>query len=462
MRIKKILTLFLVLALLLSAAPAHAEDTAFSDVETGAWYESYLEKLAVLPGIISGYPDGTFRPDDTVSRGEFLKMAICAAQVTIYSYTTDTSRDSIHWAGRYYTLAQEDNLLVADVYAGENGVQNIFECTAAALDAPISRYEMAVIINNLCTNTLMEKTVIVTDAAAYITDYSQIDSAFITAVEQACGKGILTGFEDGSFCGDEYLTRAQAAAVIERLLYNGDRTMPDWAEEQPLTITTVSSSRPEGFQSFAEWLQDGHITSSGSIDSEARLRLFGNADKTYFSSATDAAGYMETITIPVWTMDKSGNKFSSTATLTVHKLVAEEVRLIFQQIYDDPEHFPIYGGWSVGGSRYTDTMRHAWGCAIDVNAYYNCECTYYPSSGYLKVTCGYGWWPVGASDSTFAGSMSAQSQYSIGNSPEQYGYSVVKAFADYGWGWGGNGYGLKSDGHIKYDYMHFSVLPSGV
>ena len=57
----------------------------------------------------------------------------------------------------------------------------------------------------------------------------------------------------------------------------------------------------------------------------------------------------------------------------------------------------------------------------------------------------------------YAGSLTAPSPYSIGKNPGEYGYSVVKAFAKYGWGWGGNGY----SGGKKHDFMHFSVLASG-
>ena len=100
-------------------------------------------------------------------------------------------------------------------------------------------------------------------------------------------------------------------------------------------------------------------------------------------------------------------------------------------------------------------MRHSWGCAIDVNALYNCECN--TRSGALRVTCGYGWWPYGTAWTIYAGSLSASSIYSIGKNPGDYGHSVVEAFAKYGWGWGGNGW----SGGTSFDYMHFSVLPSG-
>ena len=101
-------------------------------------------------------------------------------------------------------------------------------------------------------------------------------------------------------------------------------------------------------------------------------------------------------------------------------------------------------------------MRHAWGMAIDINSLYNAEMNF--RSGYLRVTCGYGWQPygvttwLGRSIGSYRGSMSGASPYSI-----RPGGSVVKAFADYGWGWGGNGW---SNGK-SFDFMHFSVLPSG-
>lgn len=458
-RVKKIAILLLAAALLLQTAlPVGAANKYFEDVKEGIWYEDELNAImdaqAMMGSynIISGYPEesgGGFQPMNTLRRSEFLKMILEAEMSAgMILYTTDTSRDKIHWAGRYYTLALENNLLVADVYA--DGGAPMFECTFQELEQPVSRYEMAVILNNIETNVGMKKTVIVTDPEKHITDYASIPDLYKQAVEQAYGKGLITGYTDGSFGGDKYLNRAEGVVVIYRYLFGSK--MSDFAETPE---AENSGAAPEGFQSFAQWLQSGHIDAWGNLDAEARIRLFGDANKSYFTSASDAEGYMTTVTIPIWTMDKTGNKFSSSMAVTVHKLVADEIKYIFQEIYDDPERFPIYGGWSVGGARFTDHMRHSWGCAIDINALYNCECNL--KSGYLKVTCGYGWWPVGASGNSFAGSMTAPSYYSIGKNEGEYGHSVVEAFAKYGWGWGGNGW----SGGLSFDYMHFSVLPSG-
>lgn len=443
---RKIISFVLAALLLTGAIPVRASaDTWFYDVPAGAWYSEYIDTLVSnewTSGIISGYGDGTFRPENTVKRGEFLKLIFEAAGAQGNStLRSTTSRDNIHWAGKYYTMAMDNNILVSDVYTG--GV--MFQCTYQELEKPISRYEAAVILANMCTNVARERTVIVEDAASYIPDYYSIPGEYVTLVEQSYGKGLLKGDGSGSFNGYDTLRRCEAAAIIYRFLWDGQRTMPDWASEPVVNGVYVSSD----FVPFAVQYQS-------MSESERRIALFGNANKSYFANSAEAAPYMRTVSVPIWIIDQYGNKVSSTTSVTVHYLVATEVQLIFQEIYNDPEQFPIYGGWSIGGSRYSDTMRHAWGCAIDINAFYNCECTTNWNTGNTRVTCGYGWWPEGTAWTTFAGSMGGPSPYSI-----NAGGSVVRAFAKYGWGWGGNGYSVKSDGSQKFDYMHFSILSSG-
>ena len=243
--------------------------------------------------------------------------------------------------------------------------------------------------------------------------------------------------------------------------------LQDWAS---YSVTTEGSvyllADPK--DSFANWLNSGNHYRNGTLDSEARLKLFGytSVDHVISSSHASQLGCMETVSVPIWIVDsREGTvypndpsglpKKASTVGITVNKAVAAEVHDIFQTIFDDPERFPIYGGWSAGGARYTDALRHSWGCAIDVNALYNCECNTY--NGYLKVTCGYGWWPMNTVWTQYAGTMNASSVYSIGKNANDYGHSVVEAFAKYGWGWGGNGWNNRT----AFDYMHFSVLPSG-
>ncbi len=484
------LTVMLCAVVLLSTAPVAVRAdsvTGFPDVPEGIWYVQYLGPIMKaqakmgVNNIIGGYPDGSFQPEREVTRGEFLKMIFEAAQSSgnQIALTVNEAQRKTHWAGKYYTMAEADNVLVADPYASGNGVQVMFPCAFDALEQPMTRYEMAVVLNNVCRNIAMQKTVNVAKPETHISDYDQIPTEYVTAVEQMYGKGLLTGDENAFFNGSDTLTRAQAATVLYRFLFldtiNG-QGLQEWASYSVVKTGTDPGPGPgpggtgsgayllsDPSQSFANQLRSGgHVDSWGNLDAWAKTELFGSAYKTYFASSYDASGHMQTVDVPIWTVDKAGQKIASTVGIVVNTAVAAEVHDIFQMIFDDPEQFPIYGGWSAGGARYTDTMRHSWGCAIDINALYNCECNFWPASGALQVTCGYGWHPLNSTDYRFLGSMSAENSiYSIGKQPGEYGYSVVKAFATYGWGWGGNGYGQKSDGHVKYDYMHFSVLPSG-
>jgi len=54
---------------------------SFSDVKTGEWYVPYLRK-AVENKIIGGYPDGTFKPSQTINLAEATKILVSALKLT--------------------------------------------------------------------------------------------------------------------------------------------------------------------------------------------------------------------------------------------------------------------------------------------------------------------------------------------------------------------------------------------
>ncbi|MDQ3931156.1 MAG: S-layer homology domain-containing protein, partial [Chloroflexota bacterium] len=53
-------------------------ESTFTDVLPGDWSYSYVE-TAVLHRVISGYADGTFRPNDNVTRGQLSKIIVLAS-----------------------------------------------------------------------------------------------------------------------------------------------------------------------------------------------------------------------------------------------------------------------------------------------------------------------------------------------------------------------------------------------
>lgn len=50
------------------------KSVSFSDVKSGSWYETAVKTLA-SKGVLTGYPNGTFQPNASVTRAEFCAMA---------------------------------------------------------------------------------------------------------------------------------------------------------------------------------------------------------------------------------------------------------------------------------------------------------------------------------------------------------------------------------------------------
>ena len=462
MRSKKIgrRTIILLLAavlLLQTGVLAMSSSTEFSDVPADAWYLKQLDKIMTYtPGIFTGKPDGDgdgkpdFDPEGTLTRGEFCKILAIAGDERFMQLSGNqvpydpTPKSGEHWAAPYWGILNKYKVFEGLDFAG-NWV---------SLNTDITRYEMAVMIINFLVNVQWENTIKAVNPEKVITDYTSIPSGYREAVVQVYGKGVITGFDDGTFRGDKTLLRCQAVSVIQRILWNNDRRAASFVDNTVQTVIT----KPSGYVPAAtQWQKNGWIDGYGKINDQLKTVLFGSSGKSYFTSSSDAANYMKTVTVPVWKLNSSGAKYAAKVSITVNKAVADDVVGIFTQIYNSAEKFPIE---SAGGARYTDTMRHSWGCAIDINAYQNAECrAYYNSDGSVnKVvqTCGYGWWPLGTAQTGFAGSLGSASAYSIGKNS-----SVVQAFKAYGWGWGGQGYSVRSDNTQKFDYMHFSVMPSG-
>lgn len=484
--------LLLAMALLSPAALAYytyIETPEFADVAFDTPGRSDIERCAEL-GLIVPDENGNFRPEDLLTWGEFLDMLYRCGNFA----AVEAELPGEHWAEEAWAAMLELGALEGLDLKG----------TPESLNANLVRYEAALVLNNFLTVMLGEQELDLTGAERYILDSAEIPEMYWPAVSRIYAMGILTGANglmDGLFCGMYHMTRSDAAVMMVRLLEPDQRQVVDLSNPPDPTPTpaprptpaptpkpvvtavptaaptpvptatpnngvavvatatpapviatnapTVTQAplgeKPNGSTPFATWARQQGLLGSYSGTGEFNQMMFGSSGKTYFSSWADASDYMTNVTVNVWKMNSDGSKYASTASISVHKYLADDVYGIFQQIFNDPEQFPIQ---SIGGARFTDTMRHSWGAAIDINSNYNCEAN--TRSGYVSITAGSGWWPVGTERTDYAGSLTEASPYSI-----SAGGSVVRAFANYGWGWGGSWSGGSKD------YMHFSILSSG-
>ena len=79
----------------------------YTDVADGTWYTEAVQTLSAMQ-VLRGYPDGSFRPNDTVRRSEF--AAMCARFADVQTVTGKTSFTDIsgHWSEKEVTLCEEN------------------------------------------------------------------------------------------------------------------------------------------------------------------------------------------------------------------------------------------------------------------------------------------------------------------------------------------------------------------
>ena len=173
-------------------------DTAgFSDI-TGHWA---MEKIIALSdkGIISGYPDGTFKPDSPITREE-----VCKIVAEAFDKESDATIDYVDvnpndWFYSYVRALSGCGII--------DGLGNGIFGTGMNMN----RESFAVLIYRLMEFDETAKNVNFADA-------EEIAEWAVTAVGVLADKGILEGFDDGSFRPQDLLTRSQVASVIYSIL----------------------------------------------------------------------------------------------------------------------------------------------------------------------------------------------------------------------------------------------------
>ena len=173
------------------------------------WAKATIERLMRL-GAVAGYGDATFKPNNRITRAEFLKLAFTsAAKVAGAAPAAVSGAAQEHWATGIFGAAVEQGILKPE------------EVLAETWNEPITRYEMIRILTRISENTLGEPSVQTEGIEEKVADYDQVEQneAYVYYVEQAYGKGLVTGMDgSGTFAGDLTGTRAQAAAMVLALV----------------------------------------------------------------------------------------------------------------------------------------------------------------------------------------------------------------------------------------------------
>ena len=274
--IKSMLSIALVLMLLINASTGalafQADDVA------GHWageiiYE-WMEK-----GLAAGYPDGTFRPDNSITRTEFMALT-----------------------NRAFGFAEEETIDYSDVSESDWFAGEVKRAKAAGYiggypdgtmkpDNPISRQEAAVIISKI------KGLAVNPGYADGFSDFEDIADWSMGEVGAAAQAGYMGGYPDGSFRPLNPITRAEALAVLDRAL-NHDNWIIDKAgvygpEEGTQSFDGNVEIRADGIAlqnviidgdlTIAEEVGDGEVTLNNvTVEGDTYIRG-GGPDSIYIN-----------------------------------------------------------------------------------------------------------------------------------------------------------------------------------
>lgn len=192
------------LAIALGLTPAIAIETVvqaqpvFRDVAADHWASVYIENLAARD-ILSGFPDGRFRPNATVTRAEFaaiLQAAFLPAAPPAAAAFRDVPAD--HWAADAIQGARAAGFLSG--YPG-----NLFYP-----EQPVSRVQAVVALASGLGYGTPD-----TGVLAYYTDRRAIPDYALSAVAGATAAGIVVSYPNpNQFNPNQPATRADIAALI--------------------------------------------------------------------------------------------------------------------------------------------------------------------------------------------------------------------------------------------------------
>lgn len=211
------------------------------------WAREGLYKLSYME-VLTGFTDGTMKPDKTLTRDEFIVMITRAINLpvsdTYNQYYNDINAN--HWSFQYIQAAKAAGMI--DIF----NEGNLYPTKV------ITRQEMAVIA------AAVVREIPLTSSSKSFKDlnagYKYIDSINIVT-----GLGIINGIPDGTFKPYAGASRAEAAVIVQRILD---------------VKTALNNSETFVLQAFAEDYEKSSMTNpnQGTLDNQGLMIYSANKE----------------------------------------------------------------------------------------------------------------------------------------------------------------------------------------
>ena len=169
----------------------------YTDITSEYWAYNSINSLS-KEGILTGYPEGDFRPEENMSRAEFITILSKIVDLDI-----DYSINSDYWADKYIEAANK------------RGIFEYEEYSEFKPDGDITRWEMCKMIANSFENTknaaIKSKTPVFLD----INEGNLEEMRVASVLKEA---GVLSGYPDGTIGFSKSSTRAEVSCFMDNVM----------------------------------------------------------------------------------------------------------------------------------------------------------------------------------------------------------------------------------------------------
>ncbi|MEK3881716.1 carbohydrate binding domain-containing protein [Paenibacillus sp. PL2-23] len=258
---KKGLSLLLVAAMAVTMLPtsqAHSAQAKEQTVlEEKHWGFSAMKEWEDQ-GLLSGYPDGTLRPDAPVTRAQFARLL---SSVFHYKGSVDP--------------------VFADVFGDEWYAEDVAGAAAAGVitgypdgtfrpASPVSRQDAAKLLAAAFKLELPDQEKLQASLAVF-TDSRDIDTYAAASIARLTADGVIKGYSDGTFRPKRTVTRAEAVALLYTLsgeVYSTAGIYKNIETNGHVVIrtdqVTLQGAEVKGNVYVTEGVGEGDVTISGS------------------------------------------------------------------------------------------------------------------------------------------------------------------------------------------------------
>ncbi|MBU0766243.1 S-layer homology domain-containing protein [Patescibacteria group bacterium] len=234
-----------ILGFLLSSLPAAAQDAqSFSDVSPDNPVYEAVEFLR-SQGIISGYDDGTFKPDKSVNRAEALKIIIAplvsADQLALVTQTPFADIEEGAWYLPFVEAARQNEII--------DGPPNKTKFLGGNTVITAEFLKMLELANKVNPQTFLGEI-----RLPLSSDVSNPDEWFYPYMRYALASSMIMIGQDGLLHPGEQLTRGDTALLLYRfLMYQQERRTQALLSETENEMIIVLAMLDEGNIDQAEF-----------------------------------------------------------------------------------------------------------------------------------------------------------------------------------------------------------------